>query len=601
MAKIDVRNLLFGILSQQIAGGGGGGSAIAGPHPALGNPANLQALADNLDAVRGFRPFTDDGSVPPTLYVQTDTGDDDNDGSTPLLAVRTLERALQFCPVWPVSNRVIEVSGATPADIPNTSALLNRITIRGARGATVPGTITGIGVSSRAAGLQVTTDLGALTVGDLVEYTSGALAGEFGRVYAVSGAISFITQSGNLFTLPAPGDTFDVIPTPTEIRAPATGAPALTSSHALRLEELTFTDAAPETVLGLATDQIVLTRCRLQLVTLIAGRGGSIALDTCYVENTGNAFNLRGMVQVPTGGTLGINRGTVISGALATSTAVAHVSIITEGVVQVVGEVVCDQLGDEGIVSLGGEVIAKRDTIGPEPTFRFVACDQGWRFNPGTEGVSGAADLPDTFGAVAGVGSYVVTAQRGAYVTLGAGSSCSSAAGLNAVSADGGASATSTEPDQTIIFGGVPAAGALVRRFLSRTDYNANQGEFRTRSIGASGAHRFTFQIPEDLATLISLEAVGIPTAGAAGAARDIDLFSNYGAVGDLFNANAESDTGTTYDLTGTADRLTEVLDFAAVLSGAVPGDFCGVQVDHNGIGGAIEYLGLFITYRAQA
>lgn len=598
---LDTRDLLFAVLARQIANsGGGGGGAIAGPHPALANPATLQALADNLDAVRGFRPFTDDGSVPATLFVNTDTGNDDNDGSSAGQAVATLARALQFCPVWPTQTRVIEIDGAAPADLPSTTALLNRITLRGTRGAVTAGTITGIGATSRAAGLQVTTSLGALTVGDLVEFTSGALAGEFGRVYAVSGAISFITQSTLTWIAPAPGDTFEVIPTPTEIRAPATGAPALTSSHQLRFEDLRFTDAAPDTVLGLATDSIVFDRCRLELRTLIAGRGGSVALNTCFVENTGNAFNLRGLVQVPTGGVLTLTRGTVITGSAASSSAVAHISLITEGVLEVVGEVVADQLGDEGVLCLGAEVVAKRDTIGPEPTWRFVACDQGWRFNPGTEAVGGSADLPDTFGAVTAGGSFVVAAQRGAYVTLGAGSSCSSASGVNAVSADGGASASAVNADQTRIAGGVPGVatgtGGPTRTVWFASDLPQVEQNYQTRSIGATGSRNWTFAIPLDFGELVSLEAIGIPSAGAAGAARDIDFNSNYALVGEAITANAESDTGTLYDLTGTSGEFF-AFDVSVVFSALQPGHICGLEIDHNGIGGNIEYVGIRLVY----
>lgn len=92
-----------------------------------------------------------------------------------------------------------------------------------------------------------------------------------------------------------------------------------------------------------------------------------------------------------------------------------------------------------------------------------------------------------------------------------------------------------------------------------------------------------------------------MPTAGAAGAGRDIDLFSEYALLGENMATNAESDTTTVYDLTGTADEITAVLDLSVVFSSLAAGHFCGVQVDHNGIGGGIDYIGIRFIYTKAA
>jgi hypothetical protein len=133
--------------------------------------------------------------------------------------------------------------------------------------------------------------------------------------------------------------------------------------------------------------------------------------------------------------------------------------------------------------------------------------------------------------------------------------------------------------------------------FYIATDYNSNFGNFRTRSIAATGAHRFTFHIPDDFGTLTKLRIIGIPSVGAAGAGKDIDLTTDYGAVGQAYNFYSETDTTTVYDFTGTSNEITEVIDLSIVMSNIGAGQHCGVLVDHNAIGGAIDYLGIELSY----
>lgn len=126
---------------------------------------------------------------------------------------------------------------------------------------------------------------------------------------------------------------------------------------------------------------------------------------------------------------------------------------------------------------------------------------------------------------------------------------------------------------------------------------NGSTGEYRRRRIGGAGAFEFTFRVPHDFTSIISLVAIGIPTAGAAGAGKDIDLISNYASVGENLAFHSESDLGTVYDFSGTADEITNVLDLSIVFNSLSANDLCGVNIDHNGIGGAIDYLGIRLRY----
>ena len=129
------------------------------------------------------------------------------------------------------------------------------------------------------------------------------------------------------------------------------------------------------------------------------------------------------------------------------------------------------------------------------------------------------------------------------------------------------------------------------------TDYSANDGNFRVRQIGANGSHRFSFSIPEDFNNAVSLELIGQPESGADGAGKDIDIFSEYGVLGEAFDTNVESDTTTLYDLTGTFGQTIAVIDLFPIVSNIAAGQEIGFLIDHKGIGGAIDYLRIKLAY----
>jgi len=121
-------------------------------------------------------------------------------------------------------------------------------------------------------------------------------------------------------------------------------------------------------------------------------------------------------------------------------------------------------------------------------------------------------------------------------------------------------------------------------------------GEFAVNLVATDGQGHFSFYIPDEFVSLVSLKIIGIVQPAAAGAGKDIDLFSNYAQHGELYNAHAESEVANTYDLTGLGDRLWE-LDLSPVFSVLAAGDHCGLQIDHNLIGGSIGYLNIELVY----
>lgn len=131
-------------------------------------------------------------------------------------------------------------------------------------------------------------------------------------------------------------------------------------------------------------------------------------------------------------------------------------------------------------------------------------------------------------------------------------------------------------------------------------DHDANQGSHRVQTISATANSNFEFRMPSDFLSIISLTVELTPSAGAAGSGKDIDLTSDYGTQGEAFNNHSETDTGTVYDFTGLTDTFSEI-DLSPVFTGLAANDICGVNIDHNGIGGAMDYYGIALTYRKRS
>lgn len=137
-----------------------------------------------------------------------------------------------------------------------------------------------------------------------------------------------------------------------------------------------------------------------------------------------------------------------------------------------------------------------------------------------------------------------------------------------------------------------PATAGVLQRWYEASNYDGNLGDYRVQQIGGTGAHRFTFDIPNGFVSLVSL----VFRCVAAGTVVDvdIDLASDYALPGENFAANSETDAGSVYSFT--ANEIAE-LDISPVFSSLAAGQSCGVFVDHKGIGTTIRYLGIRMIY----
>jgi len=143
----------------------------------------------------------------------------------------------------------------------------------------------------------------------------------------------------------------------------------------------------------------------------------------------------------------------------------------------------------------------------------------------------------------------------------------------------------------------IARSAALAKcQFFAATNYDANLGNYRVQTVGASSSQRFTFKIPQQAVTVISIQLVGIIAAGAAGSGKNIDLYSDYATIGETYNTHTQSSTTATYDFTGMTNKITAI-DVTSLFTAIAPDDVCGILVDHIAIGGNIYYLGIVLHY----
>ena len=116
----------------------------------------------------------------------------------------------------------------------------------------------------------------------------------------------------------------------------------------------------------------------------------------------------------------------------------------------------------------------------------------------------------------------------------------------------------------------------------------ASQDFYSIRSATSTSNTFYTFTIPHDFTSLISLVVVFFPNTTIVSV--DIDLDSSYALIGEDRTTNQESDTTTTYS--ATANIMSE-LDISGVFSSLAANHKCGLRIVQNNIGSTIKYLRL--------
>jgi hypothetical protein len=127
-------------------------------------------------------------------------------------------------------------------------------------------------------------------------------------------------------------------------------------------------------------------------------------------------------------------------------------------------------------------------------------------------------------------------------------------------------------------------------------DFDNDVGEYRVKTVDDTASWRFTFNVPIG-ATHLEINLIGWCDGDLDHA--DIDLFSNFAEVGEPYDAYAESDTTSEYDMTRnkvTAVDLSSV--FSHLVEGSEVGSVCGLRVyQRNSQGSKIQWLGIRLRF----
>ena len=135
-------------------------------------------------------------------------------------------------------------------------------------------------------------------------------------------------------------------------------------------------------------------------------------------------------------------------------------------------------------------------------------------------------------------------------------------------------------------------AGTKDLFLIAPTQSPQTVGDHVGSNVGVNGSGNIEFHVPDDFHALVSAQVVVIP--GGTVPAANIDLSSNYGAPGELFNANSESDVASTFPL---VINQINGIDVSTVLTGIAADDSVGVLLDNNNVTGGYLILGMHFKY----
>lgn len=135
-------------------------------------------------------------------------------------------------------------------------------------------------------------------------------------------------------------------------------------------------------------------------------------------------------------------------------------------------------------------------------------------------------------------------------------------------------------------------SGRLDAQFTpSPTPSPATVGDHIGNNISVNGSANIEFLVPINYASTFGAHICVIPGGTVA---ADIDLDSDYGQVGELYNAHSESDTTVSFPFTL---NTIGVIDIASVLSSLSAGDMVGVKLSNNGVTGGYLIAGFLFQY----
>lgn len=116
-------------------------------------------------------------------------------------------------------------------------------------------------------------------------------------------------------------------------------------------------------------------------------------------------------------------------------------------------------------------------------------------------------------------------------------------------------------------------------------------GNYIARRIGNTGNWTYSFAIPLDFSSLLTLEAIGVTSV--SNPAGSILMTSVYAKAGEGLGANTETDNTQTFNLVG---NNWVGVDLSKVFSSLQAGHYCGVRLE-NQIGASFYTIFFKLVY----
>jgi hypothetical protein len=424
--------------------------AIIGNNPAIDNSKTANQLGNFLDT--SFRRSTT-GTVT-DIYINNDTGDNDNDGLSPSTAFADLYRATQIIGEFYADRITVHLANTgtkyTAAGLQN----LQNVFFEGEVLELESRNITSVTASNNNEGCIFVVDGATLTNDEWA-----------GRILWLRG-----TQGDN-FYINVDGNVGNTIYGATHNRFFGNDSQVSPAGGTVSLLSMPEVDVANGSVFSESTDcsfryvnftggQVFVTAggkfewfsSMLGNTSISAGLGGGVVgVFNCAVAMTGAGA---GFLLARRGGVLRVGSGTTFSTKALSSPSRNIIDVAQDS--QIVFQRGCILNGckfefdgaNSFITNQNGLKVVNR-VVGGTPTV-----DTTYTMNNAATGLGFGYLLPNTQGEISG--DYLVEATRGANVELASGTSVVTAIGTNTVSADGGATLSSRNADGTRIVGGSP-------------------------------------------------------------------------------------------------------------------------------------------------
>lgn len=386
-----------------------------------------------------YRPIQKNSTTVPTdIYVDSSTGSDTSGDGTSGAPVATYTKAVSLAPQDVGSNVNLNFAGAGPYAVPLVNDTQTNLSI--------VGTETVVETRSISSVSSISTNGGIVFVVSGTTLTDGIWKN---RHLSVTGVLS---NTRNIAVIDNVGNTvYGVMYTRASVSSAQT-SPAGGSVNLLQFTEFALSGTTSfinsiqlnfkncyfsgnQTLFANATDKVQFWKCRMEVGSINAGRGGGIYLHSSTIGNFGNSTS--GVIAARTGADVRIGYGSVITNKNSGANN-NFVSIDLNAMLSFEEGCVFSSLDSKGIQVENGfiNVVSQANLkVIFDKSKGTANCASAFKINS-NGGVGTSYNLPNCQGGI--TGAYLVAAKNGANVVVDSSSSVTTSGNTNAVSADGG-------------------------------------------------------------------------------------------------------------------------------------------------------------------